>query len=54
MTPDFREGLIGGFERSLEIIKDLLANSKETPETAQPLEEAAESIRLEMQEAERG
>ena len=54
MTPDFREGLIGGLAGVIAKIQDRLKNGALTPETARELQMLAEEIRMDMREAERG
>jgi hypothetical protein len=54
MTDDFKEGLIAGFDAVLSMISVQSTDPKGTPESRQALDTLAATIRIDLEEAERG
>jgi hypothetical protein len=54
MTDDFREGLIAGFDGVLNMIKVQATDPNGTPESRQALDTLTATIKIDMEEAERG
>jgi hypothetical protein len=53
MTDDFREGLIAGYERVIDIIQIQATDPKLTDASKQALDTLTDAIKLDMNEAER-